>query len=275
MAIKLIVFDVDGTVVDEDHYTVPEENAAALKEARSRGIKLAIASGRTWSILTEVAEQVGGVDYAIMSNGAAILDVNTGERLFEKGIPPAQSLAVMEVLDREDLPYEMYCGGQNYVALEMKDRLRDGLLSPAFGDMFVKRMTVVPDLREALNGRDMEKINLFYAPVEARARIREALLKTGPLEISNALEGNMEFTYGGVCKGTTLERLARCLGISADEVMAFGDAGNDVEMLRWAGWSFAMENGSEAAKAAARAIAPPNYLGGVGRTVRKYVLEQE
>ena len=57
MAIKLIVFDVDGTVVDEDHYTVPEENAAALKEARARGIKLAIASGRTWSILTEVAEQ--------------------------------------------------------------------------------------------------------------------------------------------------------------------------------------------------------------------------
>lgn len=273
MEVKLIVFDVDGTVVDEDHYTVPAENVSALKEARAKGIKLAIASGRTWSILTEVAEQVGGVDYAIIANGAAVLDTATGERIYEKGIPLKQAVALMDVLDREDLPYEVYCGGKNYVAEAMKDRLKDGLLSEPFGEMFVKRMTLVPDLREALGGRDMEKINLFYAPKEARDRILRAIASTGPLEVANALEGNMEFTYGGVCKGTALELLCARLGFVPDEVMAFGDAGNDVEMLRWAGQSFAMENGVDPAKAAAKFLAPANYLGGVGQMVRKYVLK--
>lgn len=275
MSIKLIVFDVDGTVVDEDHYTVPVENVSALKEARNKGIKLAIASGRTWSILTEVAEQIGGVDYAIISNGAAVMNASSGERIYEKGIPLKQAVALMDVLDREDLPYEVYCEGKNYVAEAMKDRLKDGLLSEPFGEMFVKRMTLVPDLRETLGSRDMEKINLFYAPKEVRDRILKSVASAGPLEVANALEGNMEFTYGGVCKGTALELLCARLGLSADQVMAFGDAGNDVEMLRWAGQSFAMENGAASAKAAAKFIAPANYLGGVGQMVRKCILEQE
>lgn len=275
MAIKLIVFDVDGTVVAGDHYTVPEKNITALRLARAHGVKLAIASGRTWSILTEVAGQIGGVDYAIIANGAAVMDAATGERIYEKGIPPEQAGALMDVLDREDLSYEVYCHGQNYVAEGMRNRLDAGLLSPRFEEMYLKRVAFVPDLREALRGRDMEKINLFYAPAETRKRLREDALKICPMEISNALEGNMEFTCGGVCKGTALAFLTKKLDLTADEVMAFGDAGNDVEMLRWAGWSFAMANGAPAAKAAARYLAPSNEAGGVGQVVERYVLGLE
>lgn len=273
LPIKLIVFDMDGTLVDEDHYTIPAENITALRQARDRGIKLAIASGRTWSILEEEAEQLGGVDYALIANGAAVMDASTGERLYEKGVPQEQSLALMEVLDREELPYEVYCGGQNYIAEWMRGRMDAGLLSPLFADMYLRKVVMVPDLSTVLAGRPMEKINLFYAPTESRLRIRDGALKTGPVEVANALEGNMEFTYGGVCKGTALEVLCKYLGIAADEVMAFGDAGNDVEMLRWAGWSFAMDNGSEAAKAAARYIAPANSRAGIGKMVKKYILD--
>lgn len=274
MAIKLIVFDVDGTIVADDHYTVPAENRSALREARQRGIKIAVASGRTWSILTEVTEQVGGVDYAIIANGAAVVDAVTGERLYEKEIPLKESLALTELLDREGLPYEIYCGGQNYVAEWMRAQLGNGLLSGAFTEMYMERVKVVPDLREILRERDAEKFNLFDAPMETRERLRTELLKVAPLEIANALEGNMEFTYQGVCKGTALAFLCDRLGLTADEVMFFGDAGNDVEALQWAGHSYAMENGSEAAKKAAKAIAPKNTLGGVGLTVRKYLSEQ-
>lgn len=274
MAIKLIVFDVDGTIVADDHYTVPAENISAIKEAHRRGIKIAVASGRTWSILTEVVEQVGGVDYAIIANGAAVMDAKTGERLYEKEIPLRESLALMELLDGEGLPYEIYCDGQNYVAEWMRTQLGKGLLSGAFTEMYMERVTVVPDLREILHGRDAEKFNLFDAPAETRERLLEALLRVAPLEIANALEGNMEFTCEGVNKGAALAYLCDRLGLTADEVMFFGDAGNDVEALRWAGHSFAMENGAEVAKAAAKAIAPKNTVGGVGLTVRKYLSEQ-
>lgn len=275
MAIKLIVFDVDGTIVANDHYTVPEKNIAALRRARARGVKLAIASGRAWSILTEVAGQIGGVDYAITSNGASVREVGEDKILYEKGIPEKEALALMDLLDARDLPYEVYCGGKNYVAEKMRDRLGEGLLSPTFAEMYKRHVTFAPDLHAVLGGGALEKINLFYAPSEVREGLREAVGQICPMEISNALEGNMEFTYGGVCKGVALAFLAKELGLTADEVMAFGDAGNDVEMLQWAGWSFAMENGAKVAKAAARYLAPSNEEGGVGQIVERYVLDLE
>ena len=50
MSIKLIVMDMDGTLLDEDHATIPQRNIDALRAASMRGVKLALASGRTWSL---------------------------------------------------------------------------------------------------------------------------------------------------------------------------------------------------------------------------------
>ena len=276
MTIKLIVTDMDGTLLDEDHATVPRRNIAALRQARERGVKLALASGRTWSILRDAAEQLGGVDYAILANGASILDCATGEYIYESGFPNPQAVALIEGLVREDLPFEVYCRGQNYLRTTDVGRLKDALLSPRFAEVYLKQGVVLtPDLAAALAGRSMEKINLFYAPPERREALREMALKTGPVEVSNALEGNMEFNYGGVSKGVALAALAARLGFAPGEVMAFGDAGNDLTMLRWAGWSFAMANATEAAKAAAKRQTASNREAGVGQAVEKYILAQE
>ncbi len=274
MSIKLIVTDMDGTLFDDDHVTVPARNVAAFRKARERGVKLALASGRTWSILRDAAEQLGGVDYAILSNGAAIRESATGEYIYENGFPNAQAQALIEGLIREDLPFEVYCRGQNYLRPMDTSRLGEALLSPDFAELYLKRGVVLaPDLAAALEGRPMEKINLFYAPPERQEILWEMARATGPVEISKALERNMEFNYGGASKGTALAALAARLGFAPEEVMAFGDAGNDLTMLRWAGWSFAMENATEEAKAAAKYQTASNREAGVGQTVEKYVLE--
>lgn len=275
MAIKLIVTDMDGTLFDDDHYTVPPRNIAALRAARERGIKLALASGRTWSILQNAATQLGGVDYAILSNGAAIWDVGTGEYIYENGFPNPQAVALIEGLIREDLPFEVYCRGQNYLRPVDTDRLGEGLLSSNFAELYLKRGVVLaPDLAAALEGRPMEKINLFYAPAERQEALREMAQATGPVEISKAMERNMEFNYGGVSKGAALAALAERLGFDRSEVMAFGDASNDLTMLSWAGWSFAMANATEEAKATARYQTASNSEAGVGQAVERYVLGQ-
>lgn len=275
MAVKLIVTDMDGTLLDDDHATVPARNIAALQRAREKGVKLAIASGRTWSLIQDGAEQLGGVDYAILANGAAILETETGKRIYENGFPNPQAVALIQVLLREDLPFEIYCDGQNYVQRQDADRLSGGLLSEAFAKRYLASVRVVPNLAKALEGRAMEKINLFYAPPEQRERIRKLTHLTGPVEISNALEGNMEFNYGGASKGVALKALAAHLGLTAEEVMAFGDADNDLTMLCWAGWSFAMDNGSQEAKAAAKRRTAANHEGGVGQAVEKYILKED
>lgn len=274
MSIKLIAMDMDGTLLDDDHATVPARNIAALQRAREKGVKLVIASGRTWSLIWDAAEQLGGVDYAILANGAAIREAETGKHIYENGFPNPQAAALIQLLLKEKLPFEMYSYGQNYVQQGEATRLSQGLFSEAFVKRYLASVKVVPDLIKALEGRTMEKINLFYAPPEQRERIRKLAELTGPMELTNSLEGNMEFNYGGASKGKALTALAAHLGLTSDEVMAFGDANNDLTMLRWAGWSFAMANASEEAKAAAKRLTASNHEAGVGQAVEKFVLEE-
>ena len=275
MAIKLIVTDMDGTLFDDDHATIPAKNIAALRAARERGVKLALASGRPWSILRDAVEQLGGVDYAILANGAAIRDAKTGEHIYENGFPNPQAVSLIEALVREDLPFEIYCRGQNFIRPKDADRLGDALLSPSFAEIYLKRgVKLTSDLAAALEGRAMEKINLFYAPPERQEALRAIVQATGPVEISNALERNMEFNFGGASKGEALAVLAARLGLAPEEVMAFGDANNDLTMLSWAGWSFAMANAMAGVKAVAKYQTASNHEAGVGQAVERYVLGQ-
>ena len=85
---------------------------------------------------------------------------------------------------------------------------------------------------------------------------------------------NLEFTAAGVNKGTAVQALSARLGLGPEQVMAFGDAGNDLEMLAWAGWSFAMANASAEAKKAARYETGSNAEGGVGMAVERWLLTE-
>lgn len=271
MSIQLIALDMDGTLLDEDHVTIPLRNIAALRAARERGVKLALASGRTWSLLTGAYEQLGVLDYALVANGASVRDIAAGTSVYSRTMPNAQALEIIDLLHREEIPFEVYCDGQNYVRAADKTQIRRHNMAD-YTEFFERQTVFVPSLPEALAGRDVEKFNCFYVPLEKREKISTAVRETGSVEIVSSFELNMEFAAGNVSKGEALRALAERLGLGADEVMAFGDAGNDLEMLAWAGYSFAMENGTAEAKAAARYLAPANSAAGVGQMVEKFVL---
>ena len=63
--IKLIALDLDGTLLDDDHATIPERNIRALRAAAAQGAAVSIASGRAWALLTDVAAQLGVIRYAV------------------------------------------------------------------------------------------------------------------------------------------------------------------------------------------------------------------
>ena len=274
MSVKLIAFDMDGTLLDDDHVTIPEKNITALRSARDRGIKIVAATGRTWSLLGHAVEPLGGVDYAITSNGAAVLEPGRGRWLYTKPIPNDKSLALIALLKRWQLPFEIYCEGQNYIENSFIPLMPETILSALFTDYYEHYTKFVDRLEEALGSRPMEKVDIFHVPAEHREEISREIQAILPAQLAHAITENMEITMAGVTKGAALEGLCKELGISADEVMTFGDGNNDVEMLAWAGLSFAMANGSEDAKAAAKAIAPANSLGGLGEMVQKYIFHQ-
>lgn len=272
MSIKLIVMDMDGTLLDDDHATIPQRNIDVLRAASKQGVKLALASGRTWSLLVGAQEQLGCLDYALLANGAAVWDVAAGKSIYENSIPNDLALAITEVLHREGLAFEVYCDGQGYVCASDRERILRDCLSPAFTQFFDAHTIYSETIAQALAGRRAEKFDVLYVPDEKRPAVVAEVEALGPVALTQALRYNMEFNAVGINKGVALQFLAGHLGLNADEVMAFGDAANDVEMLSWAGWSFAMANAIDEAKAAAKYLTGRNSDAGVAQAVEKYVL---
>ena len=85
----------------------------------------------------------------------------------------------------------------------------------------------------------------------------------------------MDVMAAGVSKGSALMKLGKILNISPEDTMAFGDYYNDMDMLRYARWSFAMENGSPDVKKAAGFLARSNNDSGVTRAIRQYALQEQ
>ena len=76
MSIKLIATDLDGTLMAPDHLTVTKRTYDALKSSHDKGIRLAVATGRSMVLIDNVISQVPFVDYIIYSNGACVYDKN-------------------------------------------------------------------------------------------------------------------------------------------------------------------------------------------------------
>ena len=146
--------------------------------------------------------------------------------------------------------------------------------SPEFQRVLQEHARFPADLNAALRGRLVEKIHVFHVPPEGRKSLMERAAACGALEMVTSFAENLEFTAVGVNKGTAVQALSARLGLGPEQVMAFGDAGNDLEMLAWAGWSFAMANASAEAKKAARYETGSNAEGGVGMAVERWLLTE-
>lgn len=270
--IRLIALDMDGTLLDDDHFSIPPRNLSALRAAAAQGIEISIASGRTWSLIEEAAGQIGVLSYALISNGAAVWDMKAGEWRSRIGMPPEQCREVIRILRAHDLVYEVFCDGCSYMERAYRPRVAGMVLGPAYEHLFQRGITLCEDVVDVLEGRVVEKFHILHVAPEQRAALIGELKDTGPLEFANGDPTNLELTAPGADKGTALAGLCAWLDIPPDAVMAFGDADNDLGMLTWAGWSFAMENGTPSAKAAAKYRAGLNRDAGVGRVVEQFLL---
>ena len=146
--------------------------------------------------------------------------------------------------------------------------------SPAMADYIRTTRIPVPDIREKFESenRALDKIQaLFQYPYE-KNRAWEQISALGDVEVTGALDNNIEVNAGNVHKGNALLWLADKLGISKDEIMAFGDGTNDIKMLESVGISVAMANGVESVIAVADLVACSNDEDGVAKMIAEYAL---
>lgn len=273
MAVKIIVTDLDGTLMAPDHLTVTEFTKKALLKAHEADIKIAIATGRTLSLVDNVVCQVPFVDYVICSNGASVYDRNACKFIYSKLIPPDETAEAVKLLNSMPIYYNVYLEGNIYVQNGSEKYFVNPQMPTDFINKFIETTVRCDNLLETIKGRGAELIDVFAAEPQIKKTILDNFISKG-YDIASAAPGVNSATASGVNKGTALLGMCERLGITADEAMAFGDAENDCPMLKTAGMSFAMANATPVCKAAAKAIAPSNAEDGVAQMINKYAFRK-
>ncbi|MDR3616486.1 MAG: HAD family hydrolase [Candidatus Obscuribacterales bacterium] len=246
---RIAGIDLDDTLLDGNKNISPQ-NAAAVRMLESRGVKVVPTSGRVHQHITRYHRELGLTGPIVGCDGASVR-VPYRRTLHELTLQPSVSLDILQTAkDFRVTALAFYRDGIRVTSLhdwnDNMDRHRREL------GRFVKRGTV-----SKVGNRDLQKILIFCEDRERLTAFEHmASLKHRGFctEVRNTQ--TIEYTTSGVTKVTGLQKICALESIDPSQVLFFGDGNNDVDALRWAGCGVAMHHGTEAARQAARFIAP-------------------
>ncbi|OFL67992.1 HAD family hydrolase [Brevibacterium sp. HMSC063G07] len=264
--IRLIATDVDGTLL-ETGTPITARVREAVEAVRETGADVVPVTGRPLRWMDPVAQQLPRLQWAICANGSAVLDMHSGHLAAVYGIDTDQLVAFRQrlhsVLPRAALAYETPEGSftapgfvhDSATELSESAAVRARLQAPeiAYGEE-AELGTVLKVLVRVPGSYDSEALLNTVRPL-ARGIFHPTH--------SNPSSGLIELAALGITKAHTLEVFAADRGISSQEVAAFGDMPNDIEMLTWAGAGFAIADGHQQALRATAFRAPALTDGGI------------
>lgn len=242
---RLAAIDVDGTLVGST-LEVSEANRRGLQRLQAAGIEIVLASGRHYETLRPFADAVPGIRWLVAAQGGDVVAVDRSQILRQAFLDQAGGSAVVALGRSLGFHVALYSEDgilvdDDAAVLGFYTRIAGRRPRHTAREWTTQRLLKVvwigePDAIAAVPGRaeiaafDMEKV-----------RTHQQLFEFSPRHVS---------------KASGLAVLVDHLGLKADQVVAFGDADNDVPMFTWAGMSVAMDHGWPAAKAHASMVTP-------------------
>jgi Cof subfamily protein (haloacid dehalogenase superfamily) len=288
MAIRLIALDLDGTLLDS-RGRVPERNRAAIDEARARGVRLALVTGRRFRDARPLALELGLDVPVIAHNGALTKHAHSLETVAATLMPVEAARAVVRV-GREHGADALVSDDHVGAGLLVYDHISPGNTALAkyiewsrrvVGEEAAAAIRQVESLDEYL---DHDPLHVaFSGGCAAMGRLSEVMKEEldGGVRLLLTLYPKMDFALLDVLhpeasKGAGLAAVAGEQGLTREEVLAVGDNFNDLEMLEWAGTGVLMGNADPALHAAGRFHpTAANDDAGVAEAIERFVLNAE
>ena len=265
MKYKLIAMDLDGTL-NNDQKVITEKTIAALMAAQKAGIRLALASARPSPGLYKERDILNLQDYdgILMSyNGGRIVDAATGKVLFETSMDLQETKEVLRKLESLPVTPILDDGVQFYV------ERKDGYKVDYECRNNHMNCQEVGNLAEFLTFAPI-KILMSVLPEELpEVQQKIATFLPESLTVVQTAAFYLEVIPKVINKGQGIRDICKVLGISTEEVISFGDAANDIPMLKEAGMGVAMGNASQAVKAAANMVTLTNNEDGIAAALEK------
>ena len=271
MDIKVIATDMDGTLLDPKGQLDLPRLEKILDKLDQCDIRFVIATGnevhRMRQLLGHLAERV-------------VLVVANGARIFENN-------ELIQAQTWDDAMVDKALG--HFKGRECQDQF----VVTAMNGGFVKKGTVFTELDKFMTPEMIEKLyqrmnfvnefdsNLFGGVLKMSMVVGEERLDSVLQEINDLFDGHVRAVssgYGcidilqdGIHKAWGLVELLKRWNLKPEQIMAFGDSENDIEMLELAGISYAMENAEEAVKRVATKVAPANSQAGVYKVLENWL----
>ena len=281
---RLIAVDVDGTLLNSTGQ-ITSRTREALLRATSRGVRLAVATGRRRRTALPILEQLAVPHFLVSSQGAAVWDDD--EIVFHSHLPSDNARVALEIIRGLDMSAVVLGNAfKEDVVWFAGDTERDARLTAyvernravarPFGPETLEHDPVeliIMDSMERLEALDRALTGHQAPPPAEDPPAQDG--PAGPVRLWRVIFSRNQFTAGGAIevvgpdtsKAAALAHLCRRLDITPKQLIAFGDNVNDVEMLDYAGLGVAMGNATDDARAAAARIAPSNDEDGIAVTL--------
>jgi Cof subfamily protein (haloacid dehalogenase superfamily) len=264
----LIACDVDGTLLDDDE-TITAHTRSAVHAAVAAGAQFILATGRPPRWVRPVVDALGFAPMAVCANGAVVYDPAADR------VVSVRTLAVDTLAELAEVATRVIPGAG--LAVERVGGSAHDTATPQFVSS--------PGYEHAWLNPDNTEVSiqdLLSAPA-VKLLIRKAGARSADMAAELAkhigIEGDITYSTDnglveivplGISKATGVEEIARPLGITDDDVVAFGDMPNDIPMLLRAGHSVAMGNAHPDVMAAADEVTAPNTDDGVARVLERW-----
>ncbi len=260
--IKLLVTDVDGTLLNSKREISPR-NRAALIAAESKGIIICYATGRLNPSLRPIKDHIGVPAHTVTCNGAHA-ELADGTVIYSQSLTNEARDFVLDFAESRSISTNIYQPNRVLTAAE----------SP-FIDLYRSRVAAFPDVIgwQAMRTEIATKM-IFIDHPESNAQHREELTLSQAkyhFDLTVSEPEYLEFLPKNVNKRSALIALTTHLKINQSEVAAIGDFENDIEMVSWSGYSGAMGSGSPKLKAVAKQIMPGNDDDGLAVFIEQFL----
>ena len=237
MKYKMVVSDLDGTLLNSNH-KLSQYTIDIIKKISEKGIKFVIATGRHNKDARYFFNQIETGKYLISGNGSFVNN-ELGEVITRKSISKELTKKLLELKVQEGTSTSIYIGGEWFTNLMVPDYIE-----------FHKESKFTPKVCSLENFKDkkVEKIFFIHKNREVIEKLEKQLYELGldkELNISTSQPTCLELMDKSVNNGEALKNLLEYEKISAEEVIAFGDALNDKEMLELVGKGVIMGNGDK------------------------------
>lgn len=259
---RALAIDIDGTLIDRSLEVTPR-NLAALQGAVVRGVRVILATGRMYRSALRYSQQIGTQEPLICYQGGVVRGFG-GELLRQWPVSPEDAVVALQLARELELHINLYADDIFYVE-EM------GWGARRYAEVAQMVPQVVPDLM-VLAVRGSTKIVFVDRPERLRELEPVIRARLEPRSrVTFSVPEFLEVVDAGVSKGAALAYVCDRSGLEPAQVLAAGDAPNDVEMFRYAGFAVAPRNAFPEALAEADAIIPPPEEDGIAEMIERYL----